>query len=427
VNPSGAPVLAARARQPERSRDTRRQRLSRAVWSRAAPWCYALALGFWACSWNLRFSVVMSWLPVAPVVVGSFAVGLCVVHRFGQPLRVPTAVTGPVVLLVLAFVPGALLSSDVGAGPAKVATLAFVVLPVFLAALVLLDNHEARRGWLWTQLLVGAAVAVAAVASTHVSLLQPGRFTLATVDTVSTARFVGVAVVVLLLLGLGSPRRHWWAFPTALLCGMVLVYVGSRGPALFALIAVLVVVVAGGCFAGRRLLPLGILVVVGVVAYFFAQSDGGAGGKRIIDTVQSGVYDDTRQQLLASAVHLGLAHPLGIGWGDFAQDSAIGHELANAQGVAYAHNAFGEAFAEGGVLALLAFGLVVVLALVRLWRLSDHPQEAIVWGTAVYWVLNAMVSSDLVGNRFMWISLACGLAAYRRSPSQNGNDPRLLR
>jgi O-antigen ligase len=91
--------------------------------------------------------------------------------------------------------------------------------------------------------------------------------------------------------------------------------------------------------------------------------------------------------------------------------------------VAYAHNAFAEAFAEGGVLALLAFAVVVVLAVGRLWRLADHPQEAIVWGTAVYWVLNAMVSSDLVGNRFMWISLACGLAAYRRSPSQNAMVP----
>ena len=92
--------------------------------------------------------------------------------------------------------------------------------------------------------------------------------------------------------------------------------------------------------------------------------------------------------------------------------TATAVEIANAQGVAYAHNAFAEAFSEGGVLALLAFGLVVVLALLRLQRLSSQPYEAVVLGTVVYWLLNAQVSSDLVGNRFMWISLACGLAAY---------------
>jgi len=116
---------------------------------------------------------------------------------------------------------------------------------------------------------------------------------------------------------------------------------------------------------------------------------------------------------------------MGIGWGDFAQDSAIGHELANAQGVAYAHNAFGEAFSEGGVLALVTFSIVVVLALHRLWRLSDRPRDAIVWGTAVYWMLNALVSNDLTGNRFMWISLACGLASYADASRLRARPSRL--
>jgi hypothetical protein len=368
----------------------------------------------------------MSWLPVAPVLIGAFAIALSVVHRCGKPLRIGTAVAGPVVLLVLGFLPGALLSSDDGYGPVKVTALIFVVLPVFLAAIVLLDTREARRGWLWTQLLIGVAVAIASVASTHVSLLQPGRFTLATVDTVTTARFVGVAVVVLLLQGLISPRRNWWTFPLAALCLTVLVYVGSRGPALFALIAVLVVVVGARCLAGRRVVPLGVLVVIGVAGFVYAKTDGGSGGTRIVEALQSGLYDETRHQLLTSAIQLGLAHPMGIGWGDFAQDSAIGHELANAQGVAYAHNVFGEAFCEGGVLALLVFTVVVLLALVRLWRLSDHPQDAIVWGTAVYWLLNALVSLDLTGNRFLWISLACGLAAYRstsRTAALRGDVP----
>jgi hypothetical protein len=56
--------------------------------------------------------------------------------------------------------------------------------------------------------------------------------------------------------------------------------------------------------------------------------------------------------------------------------------------------------------------VVVGLALTRLQRLSVDVTGAAVFGTAIYWLLNAQVSSDMVGNRFMWISLACGLASY---------------
>ena len=77
------------------------------------------------------------------------------------------------------------------------------------------------------------AVAVAALEfHDAASVLEPGRFTLASVDTISTSRLVGVAVVVLALLGLGRLSGSWWALPLAAVCGVVLVHVGSRGPVL---------------------------------------------------------------------------------------------------------------------------------------------------------------------------------------------------
>lgn len=377
-----------------------------------APWLYALALALWASSWNLRNSVLMVWLPVEPIWIGSAAIALCVVHRLGQPLRLDTAVFGPVLVLVVGFLPGALLSSGSGYGPVKVSTLSFVLLPVLCAAVVLLDSREARRRWVWAQVLIGLAVAVAALEFNHVNVLEPGRFTLAAVDTISFARLVGVAVVALLLIGLGSLRHSWWALPLAAASGMVLVHVGSRGPLLSVLVTVLVVVVAGRCFAGRRIVLVLAVLVAMVAAFLYARADGGSGGRRIIESLQAGLSDDVRRGLFSDAMRLGLAHPLGIGWGDFAQDSRAGRLIANDQGVAYAHNVFAETFSEGGLLALLAFAFVVVLALSRLHRLSSDPQEAAVLGTLVYWLLNAQISSDLVGNRFMWLALACGLASY---------------
>jgi O-antigen ligase len=380
---------------------------------RLAPWVYGLALVLWASSWNLRLSVVLDWLPVEPVWVGAGAVALCVVHRFGQPLRLPVAVAAPILLLALGFLPGALLSSGDGYGPDKVAAMLLVLLPVVLAATVLLDSRESRRGWVYAQVLIGGAVAVAALEFNHpTQVLEPGRFTLASVDTISTARLVGVAVVALLLLGLGSLKKSWWALPLAAACGMVLVHVGSRGPLLGVLVAVMVVLVVGRCFAGRRVLFVLAAVAASYGAFRYALVAGGAGGKRIIGSLETGFSDNVRAQLLHDAVRLGSQHPMGIGWGDFAQDGQAGRDIANQQGVAYAHNVFAEAFSEGGVLALLVLVLVVVLALWRLQRLSSDPVDAVVLGILVYWLFNAQVSSDFVGNRFMWIALACGVAAY---------------
>lgn len=386
-----------------------------------APWLYAAALVLWASSWNLRLSVLMAWMPVEPVWVGTAAVALCVVHRWGQPLRLPRAVLGPVLVLAVGFLPGALLSSGTGYGPSKVAAMLFVLLPVTCAAVVLLDSAPARRAWVSAQAVVGVVVALAALGfhdPTRVN--EPGRFTLATVDTISTARLIGVAVVVLLLLGLTSWRRRWWALVLAAVSAMVLVQVGSRGPLLAALLSVVLVVLVARGFRRRRLLLLLVAGAAGAGIFRYALADGGEGGRRIVASLGSGFADGVRARLLADAVRLGTEHPLGIGWGDFAGESSAGRAIAN-QGVAYAHNVFAEAFSEGGPPALLALVLVVLVALWRLQRLTDDPAEAVVLGTFVYWVLNAQVSNDIVGNRFLWIALACAVAA--QVPSKGRDAP----
>lgn len=402
---TGQPAIGA----PERAAP--RRLAWRRGW-RLAPWIYALALVWWAASWNLRFSVLMSWSPVEPVWVGSGAVALCVVHRCGQSLRLSGAVAAPVLLLVLGFLPGAVLSSGQGYGPVKLTSMIFILLPVFCAATLLLDSRAARRGWLLAQAIAGVAVAVAALELRDAaSAMEPGRFSLASVDTISSSRFVGVAVVVLVLLGLSALRHSWWALPLAAVCGVALVHIGSRGPVLAVLGSVGAVVLVGRCY-GRMRLPLLLAVLAASYGAFrYAVLAGGSGGQRIIGSLESGFADGTRSQLLDDAFRLGSAHPMGIGWGDFAQYSDTGREIAN-NGVSYAHNVFAEMFSEGGAPALLAFSLVVLLALWRQQRITADPLEAVVLGTTVYWLLNAQFSSDVIGNRFMWIALACGIAAY---------------
>lgn len=396
---------------------------------RLASWVYAVSLAWWASSWNLRNSVLMAWSPIEPVWIGSAAVGLCVVHRLGQPLRLSTSVVWPVLVLVLGFLPGAILSSGAGYGPTKVASMIFVLLPVFCAAIVLLDSSEARWRWVWAQVLVGAAVAVAATEFNDLTrIFQDGRFTLATVDTISSSRLVGAAVVALLVHGLASHRTLWWTLPLTVGGGMVVVEIGSRGPLLAVLAATAIVVLVGRCFTGRRTLPVLLSGAAGVAAYVYARVAGGSGGERIISSLQSGFSDESRAELRHEAIQIGLRSLKGIGWGDFAQISQTGGQIANDQGNAYAHNVFAETFVEGGVLAVLVFTFFGFVALARLYRLSLEPREVVVLATLVYWLLNAQVSTDIIGNRFMWIALACGVASYddarrRRRPGSAGPAP----
>lgn len=371
---------------------------------------YAAALALWASSWDMRLSVLMAWMPVEPIHVGTFAVLLCAVHRCGQPWRPSPWLVGVLVLLVVGFVPGALRSSAYGAGPAKLEAMVFVLLPVVCAAMILLDSREARRAWVAVQALLGAMVALATVLTSHVSVLEPGRFTLATVDTIATARPVGAAVVVMTLLAL-SARRRWWLLVPAALSAMVLVQVGSRGPLMFAMLSVLLVLLVGRSLSGRRLALTALALVAGLGVYGYAVLDGGSGGVRLLSMIGSGLYDDSRLRLLETAWHLGQTHLLGVGWGDFAQASTVGAQAANSRGVSYAHNVFGEAFSEGGIPALVVLCLAALIALVRVQRLSSHRVDTVLLATLIYWLLNAQVSSDLVGNRFMWISIACGVAA----------------
>lgn len=409
---------------------TDRPRWSRPVPASAGrwwPWVYAAALTWWAASWNLRNSVLMSWSPVEPVWIGSGLLVLCVVHRLGRPVVLPPGVVVPLALLVVAFVPGALLSDTDGYGPTKVAALAVTLLPVLLAAVLLLDHERMRANWVWSQVAVGLAVALAAVMTADAAdlVLVGGRLTLPTVDTISTGRLVGAAVVPLLVLGLASSRLRWVAWPVAVAAGAVLVQVGSRGPLLAAVVSLVVVICAAKCFAGRRGWPLAMVALASVAAYVFALRGGGAGGRRIVDSVQGGLGDETRADLVGEALGLGMSRLLGVGWGDFARHSETGRAIANEDGAAYAHNVFAETFAEGGVLALLGVAMLAVLALVRLRRASLTPAGAAALGLAVYWLLNAQVSSDVVGNRFLWIALVAGLvASVSHPPTQPSGDAR---
>ena len=75
---------------------------------------------------------------------------------------------------------------------------------------------------------------------------------------------------------------------------MVLVHIGSRGPLVAVVLTLVIVVLTGRCFAGRRAMLVVFGVALAVAAYAYARLAGGAGGARIVESLQSGLADSLR-------------------------------------------------------------------------------------------------------------------------------------
>ncbi len=125
------------------------------------------------------------------------------------------------------------------------------------------------------------------------------------------------------------------------------------------------------------------------------------------DSGRSGIYSFT----LAEAI----SNPEGIGWGGF---PGIAWRWGSQADRIYPHNILLELLVEGGVVAFLGFGLVFIFAMwrgTRSYLLSKDGLELATIGIYIYALTNAQFSSDLVGNRMLWVSLGLVLALSRRN------------
>jgi O-antigen ligase len=151
------------------------------------------------------------------------------------------------------------------------------------------------------------------------------------------------------------------------------------------------------------------LVALAAAAFFVLRllvGDGSSGLDRILDGSDSG-----RSSIYADTVSLIIAHPLGIGWGNLA--AYLPQYVPVGSDTLYPHNLFLEMAVEGGWFALVMTVLLVATALVGALiavRLSNSLWPLVLLGVLAYNIMNSQVSSDVVGNRMMWLYLGFALA-----------------
>jgi O-antigen ligase len=93
--------------------------------------------------------------------------------------------------------------------------------------------------------------------------------------------------------------------------------------------------------------------------------------------------------------------------GDYLSLDAISTVQGDAQ---YPHNMILEVLAEGGVLALIGLAVLLTISWKRLRKNSADLGGQITLGLWLLAFGSAMTSSDIVGNRFVWVMIGVGLS-----------------
>jgi O-antigen ligase len=343
----------------------------------------------------------LAWLPVDLTLLALIATAafvLVTVLPQGADMRLPVGA----VALGLAFVPGVLLASANPYSIDKTHKLAITMIAA-LAPLYLLTTTRRQAVFVGLHIVVGALVAIGEVVF-PASATETIRLALQGAGTIASGRAVGVAIVVLLVLALTQPRhRALLCLGAAILC-YFLVGSGSRGPML-AVVAtvVLVAVLVPGRGRAVRFLMLG---VASFALSWLVLNSGLEGASRIRGTLSGGeeFSDESRFAIWDEAVAAIRQTPQGVGWGDFWTVLTPGARH-NPDYVQYAHNAVLEAAVEAGWIAAIALAIFIGASLWKLGR-ARGAREFALFGIALFFAMNAMVSGDINDNRNAWAALA---------------------
>lgn len=285
----------------------------------------------------------------------------------------------------------------------------------FLIALVLIvipqllpETSELRSSAITTMIVLTGI--------TSVALLMVGEYTLSGRVSVWNMSPIGVARSGGVLASVGIAITLWPKVGMkGRFAGTVMVAVGlfaaaltgTRGPLLgFAGAALITLLIL---MRVRQISWTGLFIICGgiVSGIALAADRGVLNMSRLTSTDTSG-----RQELWEKTTQVIYEHPVGIGWGRLPE--YLGGFAAEEGGGLYPHNVFLEIAVEGGIVGLGIFVLIILWVMLRGYFAIDKSanwRDSIPLNLLVFSLVNAMFSSDLIGNRLMWLGVGICLAS----------------
>jgi O-antigen ligase len=368
----------------------------------------------------LKGTPLLSFLPSRATLV----VGLLVAALAGKRLLIEKVqlwgVVSPIVTFWYCLMPGAIIAF-IGDSVGKSLELYTWTLMCCIAGLIAGQRRDDIVGFFGTVCVLGGLAAVGLALFPGRDYLEVDRLTIEGATSIDVARLLATCGISILAAGLYNRGFiRYFAWVALALVVALLTWIGSRGPLLAFVIAVLAMMVAGKMNWKSVATVFGGAAVLGVI---LQQSESakyrggiervfGADGSDDLTTGRSGLYEFAATQIVEN--------PVGIGWGSFRDflSQAPGRSIRLAD---YPHNVFLEIALEGGWIAGVGFVILLWKSFSVLRSLRVGPFHTLVVGFLTLWLVAALFSSSMTGNRPLWVAIgmALGLAFSMRV---NGNN-----
>lgn len=347
---------------------------------------------------NLVQGAWIEELPWLNITMASFALAPLIALT-GIRRRLP--ISGMLALLVLlASLAAGFLEPPAGeTGTGKRINILLGVALVSVASFLALTSGRRLKAFFATLVVLGLTAVAAQWLNPDPAALLTGRRTPEGLNAIGAARLMGAGLVVTVGWGLGGARRHLGL--VALVCMPLvigLIAAASRGPLLGTGIALLAVFLLHSSLRLRTKL---VIMSVAVPVVYLVVSRLLESASRLIEVSSTG-----RRLLYEIAVGISVEHPVGVGWGNFyryvpaaLRDSGQGENL-------YVHNVILEFLVEAGLVGAILFVTFLVCVSRRAWLTADSVTGLALVGLAVGLFVGALLSSDVVGNRMLWV--VCG-------------------
>lgn len=364
-----------------------------------AGWFGAVATAILVFAGQVKEAPSLGWIPVDLTLLSAILVAVSVIVsrvRFGM---ISGRIAVPITVFV-SFLFGVFSATLQGHSATKVALLFTITLLLALAPFYLLRTPGQRKAFLAALVGIGIFTAATTLLTGSVANEYSNRLSLEGSNTIATAQMVGAAAIIwfIAIFRGGITATHRVAlFATVCALAFVALASGSRGPvigAALALFAALMLIPGFRAYRGRAAAGF---VLVGSASALWAVMSGTDGFTRIFGFVSGGgdASTDARQSLWAESWTIIQANPFGIGWGNF-----------QSLGFTYPHNLMLEVAVEAGLTISVLLLIYVSTSAVRITKLCATTELAPFMALLVFSLFNAMVSSDINGNRLLWVMLS---------------------
>lgn len=319
-----------------------------------------------------------------------------------------------VLLLFATFAPGIVNAPSIPAASTKMLEVFTGTLTASICLTILLDRQE----FILRYLKITHFIALVGILNfltggiTTLLLLQGGgevdRVAMFGVNPIEFGRLAGALFLVSCLFIINKTKikiiTPYWYFMAGLglLAGMLS---GSRGP-VFAAIIVMAFYLMLNLKLKRinlKIILISVCIILGFVFTVYRLIPESS-YERIVGTILSGKTDDSMNLRAISydkSLYIILRHPSGIGWAGF----VTWVNLFDGMPYQYPHNILVEIFLEGGWIPGFVFVSLMGYSFIKIVKNRQNYLYGLLACLYFYYLINAMVSSDIVGNRTVFALL----------------------